>query len=148
MLYYTSMFVASLIAALYTRFFYKAITNINRSVHTSNKRVAITDNSRRYQKERTGFKTCNGTPILSVQEGGAVSSNLGKTRPAKPVVCHNQNTAWLIREKMLSSMNVSYKVRRRVQPEPPTLEMVSKPFSRKVAPWAKDNKTAIRPWKM
>ncbi len=146
MLIYTGIFVASFIAALLARFFYKAITNKNRSVHTSNKRVAITDGASRYQEERTGFMIYGGIPNQSVHEGGVVSSNPGKTHPAKPVVCHNQNTAWLIREKKLFSMNVSYKVRRRVQPEPPTLEMVSKPFSRKAAPWAKDNKTAIRPW--
>lgn len=134
MLFYTSIFVASLIAALLIRSFYKVITNKNRSVHTSNKRVAITDSFGRYQKERTGFKTCNGISVLSVQESRVVSSNLGRTHPAKPAVSHSQDTSWLIREKKLSSMNVSYKVRRRVQPQPPTLEMVSKPFSRKVAP--------------
>jgi hypothetical protein len=148
MLFYTSMFVASLIAALLTRFFYITITNKTRLVHASNKRMAITDSSGRYQKERAGFKTYNGISVLSVQDSGVVSSNLGKAHPAKPVVCHNQNTSWLIREKKLSSINVSYKVRRRVQPEAPTLEKVSKPFSHKVAPWAKDNKTAIRPWKI
>jgi hypothetical protein len=145
MLFYISIVVASLIAILLARFSYKAMTNKNRSVHTSNKRVAITDSSRRYQKERTGFKTYNGIPTLSVQEGGMVYSNPGKTHPAKPVVRHNQNTASLIREKKLLSMNGSYKVRRSIEPEPLTLEMVSKPFRRKVAPRGKGNETAIRP---
>ena len=44
-------------------------------------------------------------------------------------------------------MYESYRARRRAESEPLTLEMVSKPFSRKVAPWAKDNKIAIRAWK-
>ena len=144
MLFYTSIFVVCLIAAHLVGSFYKAITNKNRSVHTSNKRVAITDSSGRYQKERTGFKTCNGLSVLSAQGSGVVS----KTHPAKPAVCHSQDTSWLIREKKISSMNEFYKVRRRVQPEPPTLEVVSKPFSRNADPWEKDNKTAVRPWKM
>jgi hypothetical protein len=135
-----------LIAALYARFFYTAIANKNRSVHTSNKRTAITDSSLRHQKERTGFKINNALPIPSVQEGGLVSSNLGKKHPANPVVCHKLKTARPIHEESLLSMNESYEARRRAESEPPTLEMVSKPFRRKVAPWAKDNKTAIRPW--
>ncbi len=134
MLFYTSIFAVSLIAALYSRFFYTAITNKDSSVHTSNKRIAITDSSRRYQKERTGLKINNGLPIPSVQEGGLVSSSLGKKHPAKPVVSHDQDTARLIREKWLLSMYESCKARRRAEPEPLTLEMVSKPFRRKVAP--------------
>ena len=148
MLFYTSIFVAGLITALHERFFCTTIMNNNRSVHTSNKRIAITDSSRRNQKERTGLKINNDLPIPSVPEGGLVSSNLGNKHPAKPVVCHNQNAARLIREKKLSSMYESYKARRSEEQEPRTLEMVSKPYKRKVAPWAKDNKTAIRPWKM
>jgi hypothetical protein len=147
MLFYMSIFVVILIAALHTRFFYTAIANKNRSVHTSNKRIAITDSSRKYQKERTGFKINNDLPIPSVEEGGLVSLNLGKKHPADPVVCHKLKTARLIYEESLLSMNESYKARCRAESGPPTLEMVSKPFRRKVVPWAKDNKTAIRPWK-
>ena len=148
MLFYKSKFGASLITAIHERFFCKTFTNKNKSVNTSNKRIAITDSSRKCQKERTGLKINNDLPIPSVPEGGLVSSNLGKKHPAKPEVCHNQNSARLIREKKLLAMYESYKARRRVEPEPRTLEMVSKPFSRKVAPWAKDNKIAVRPWKM
>ena len=90
--------------------------------------------------------TYGGIPNQSVQQGGVVFSNARKTHPAKPVVCHNQNTARFIREKRLLSTNGSYKVSREEEPEPRTLEMVSKPFRRKVAPWAKDNKIAIRLW--
>lgn len=139
MLFYISIFVAILIAALHVRFFYTAIANKKRSVHSSNKRIAMTDSSRTYQKERTGF---NDSPIPSVQEGGLVSSH-----PANPVVCHELKTARLIYEETLLSMNESYKAKRRAESESLTLEMVSKPFRRKVAPWAKDNKTAIRPWR-
>jgi len=147
MLFYTSIFVVCLIAAVFIRSLYKAITNISRSVHASNKRVAITGSSGRYPNERTGFKTCNGISVLSAQGSGVVSSNLGKTHPAKPVGSHSQDCSWLVREKKHSSMNVSYKVRRRVKPEPPTLETASKPFNRNAGPWEKDNKTAVRPWK-
>jgi hypothetical protein len=137
MLFYTSIFVAILIAALHARFFHTAIANKNRSAHTSNKRIAITDRSKRYQKERTGFKINNDLPIPSVQEGGLMSSNLGKKHPANPVVCHKLKSARLIYEETLLSMNESYKAKRRAESGPLTLEMVSKPFRRKVAPWAK-----------
>ena len=146
MLFYTSTFIASLVAAILTRFFYQSMTKKSRSVHISNKSIAITDSSRKNKKERTGFKANNGIPVPSVQQGGLVYSNMGKQQPAKPVVFRNQNSASLIREKRLLSMDGYYKVRREAEPEPLTLDMVSKPFRRKVAPWAKDKKIAIRPW--
>jgi hypothetical protein len=146
MLFYISLFAAILSAALCSHFFYTAVANKIRSIHTSNKRIAITDSSRRYQKERVDFKTNYALPIPSVKEGGLVSSNLGKKHPSNPVVCHKLKTARLIYEESHLSMNESLKARRRAESESLTLEMVSKPFRRKVAPWAKDNKTAIRPW--
>jgi len=148
MLFYTSIFVASLITALHERFFCITITNTDRSFHTSNKRIAITDSSKRDQKERPGLKDNSDLPVPSVLEGGLVSSNLGKTHSAKPVVCHDQESARLNREKKLLDMYESYKARRKEEQEPRTLEMVSKPFRREVAPWAKDDKIATRPWKM
>ncbi len=143
MLFYTSIFAVSLIAALFAIFFHKVTTNRNRLIHISNRRVAITAGSRRYQNERTGFRINNGIPATSVHDGGVVSSNLVNTQPVKieicpeptkPEVCDNQNTVRLIREKRLLSMNESYKARCRVEPEPLTLEMVCKPFRREVAP--------------
>ena len=78
----------------------------------------------------------NDLPLLSVQEGGLVSSNLA---PAEPVGCHDQNTARLIREKKLLAMYESYKARRREESEPRTLEMVSKPFRRDADPCEEEN---------
>ncbi len=146
MFIYTGLFVASFISALLAHFLYKAITNKYRSIQISNRRIAITDGASRYKKEGTGFMTYGGLPNQSVQEGGVVSSIPRKTHLTKPVVCHNQNTARLVGEKRHLSMNGSYKVSRKETSERPTLEMVSKPFRRKVEPWAKDNKIAIRPW--
>ena len=130
MLFNTNIFDASLITALHKRFFCTKITDENGSVHASNKQIAITDSSRRDQKERTGIKMNNDLPVTSVPEDGLVSSNLGKKHPAKTVGCHNQNTARLIREEKLLAMYESYKARCRVESEPRTLEMVSKPFRR------------------
>ena len=147
MLFYISMFVAILIAALQARFIFTAITNKNRPVHISDERIVITDSSRTDQKERTGSKANNDLPIPSVPEDGLVSSNLLEKDSAKPEVCHDQDTARLIYEEKLLSLYESYQARRRADSEPLTLEMVSKPFRRKVAPWAKDNRDATRSWK-
>lgn len=134
MLLYTSIFVVSLIAVFYSHFFYTAIRNKNTSVRTSNARIATIDSSERFQKERLGFNINNGLPTRSVQKDESVSSDLDKKHPAKPEVCHDEDTAKLIREKRLLSMYESYKARCEANTEPLTLEMVSKPFKRKVAP--------------
>lgn len=133
MLFYTCIFVGSLIAVLLACSFYRAIANINSSVHSSSKREAITGGARIYQKEMTAITIDNGIPNTSVQKVRVVPSNPGKTGTAKAVDCNDQNTAWLIREKRLLAMNESFKVRRRLEPQPLTLAMVSKPFRRKAA---------------
>ena len=76
-----------------------------------------------------------------------VAMNLDKKSPAEPVVCRNRDASWLIREKKLLSMDRSYKVKRRVEPQALTLEMASKPFRKEVASWAHNDKLAVRPWK-
>ena len=144
MLFYTGIFVAILIVALHAHFFHTAIANKNTSAHTSDEQMAATDSSRRNQKERTGFKINNDLPIPSVQEDGSVSSNLGKKHPANPVDCHDLKTARPIFEEWLLSMNESYKARRRAESGHLTLEMVSKPFTRKADPWVKDGETALK----
>ena len=146
MLIYTGIFLASLMAALLVRNFYIAVAAKSRLVHVSKKPIAKADSSARYQNARAGFKTCNGIPVPTVQQSHKVALNLSKTSPAKPNVCRNRDASWLIHEQKLASMGRSYKVRRRVEPEPLTLEMASKPYRRDVAPWAQNNKIAIRPW--
>ena len=146
MLIYTGIFIASLMAALLVRNFYKAIAAKSRLVHVSKKPITRTDISTRYEEARAGFKTCNRIPVPTVQQSHKVALNLSKTSPAKPNVCRNRDTSWLIHEKKLATMGRSYKVRRRVEPEPLTLEMASKPYRREVASWAQNNKIAIRPW--
>lgn len=133
MLFYTSIFVASLIATLPAIFFYEAIENKVRSVNTTYQRITITDSSRNYQREGTGFKTCNGIPTQPVPEDGMVYSNLGGMPRDKSVDCHNLDTFWLIRENRLLSMYESYTASLTAELEPRTFEMVSKPFRRKVA---------------
>ena len=130
MLFYTGIFAASLIAAFLARFLYRAITSKDTLVHISNKRLAITDGATRYQNERAGYNTCNDISVPSLQDARVVSTNMDKIQPAKLVDCRNQNSASLI--------HGSYEARRKLKPEPLTLEMVSKPFRRKVAPWAKN----------
>ncbi len=147
MLTYTGIFLASLLAALLVRKLYRTVIAECRSAHLSGNRTTVTDSSAKYQKARAGYKTCNGIPVPSLQQSRMVAMNLDKSSPAKPVVCVNRDASWLIREKKVLSMDRSYKVRRRVEPQPLTLEMASKPFRREVASWAHNDKLAVRPWK-
>jgi len=147
MLTYTGIFLASLLAALLVRKLYRTVIAECRSAHLSGNRTTVTDSSANYQKARAGYKTCNGIPVPSLQQSRMVAMNLDKSSPAKPVVCVNRDASWLIREKKVLSMDRSYKVKRRVEPQPLTLEMASKPFRREVASWAHNDKLAVRPWK-
>ena len=147
MLTYAGILLASLVAALLVRHLYTAVVAKSRSAHLSTRRVIVTDSSTRYKKARAGYKTCNGVTVPSIQQSRMIAMNLDKSSPAKPVVCRNPDTSWRVREKKLLSMDRSYKVRRRVEPQPLTLEMASKPFRREVASWAHNNKLADRPWK-
>lgn len=147
MLTYAGIFLASLIAALIVRHLYTVVVVKSRPAHLSTRRIKVTDTSSRYKKTRAGYKTCNGVTVPSTSQSRMVAMNLDKSSPAKPVVCQNPDASWLIREKKLLSMNRSYKVKRRVEPQPLTLEMASKPYRREVASWAHNNKLAVRPWK-
>jgi len=147
MLTYTGIFLASLLVAFFVRNFYKVVMAKSRSAHQSTRRTIVSDSSTKYQKVRTGHKTCNGVPVPSLQESRMVAMNLDNKSPAAPVVCRNRDASWLIREKKLLSMDRSYKVKRRVEPQPLTLEMASKPFRKEVASWAHNDKLAVRPWK-
>jgi len=125
MLFYTIIFVASLIATLFANLSYKAISNKVRSVNTTYQRITITDSSRDYQRKMT-------EPTQPAQDDGVVFSPPGKMSPGEFVACRNQDTTWLVREQKLLSMYESYTARRSAESEPLTLEMISKPFRRSV----------------
>jgi len=147
MILYTGIFLASLVSALLARNVYKAVVAKDRQVQAINKRTAVMESPAKYKKARAAFNTCNGIPIPSVQESQVAAMNLGKSNPAKPVVCQKRDASWLVHEQKAAPAGKSYKVKRRVEPVVPTLEMTSKPFRREVAPWATNNKIAVRPWK-
>lgn len=146
MLLYTSLFVAILTATLCARFFFTAISNKDRPIRNSNKQRAKADSTGRYQKEETDFRFDNSFRVPSVPEGGYESTNVRKKHPVNPVVDHNLKSARDIYEERLLSMNKSYKARRRKESGHLKLELVCKPFTRKAAPWAKDNRTSARPY--
>lgn len=148
MLTYTGIFLASLVTALLARYFVKALTNKSGMLRAYQNQIAITDHSTKYEKAMVGINTCNGVPVPSLQQSRIVAMNLSKTAPAKPGFVRNPEASWLVQEKILASMGRSYKVRRRVEPVPLTLEKASQPFRREVAPWAQNNKMATRPWKV
>jgi hypothetical protein len=147
MLTYAGILLASLTAALLVGQLFKAAVAKSRSANLSTKRVIVPDNSTSYKKARAGYKTCNGVTVPSKQQSRMVAMSLDKSSPAQPVVCRNPDASWLVRENKLLSMQRSYKVKRRVEPQPLTLEKASKPFRREVASWAQNNKLAVRPWK-
>jgi len=142
MLFYTTIFLASLVALLAARLVYKAVSlsykavsKSGRSTHVSNQRVAITASASGHQRKAVDRKAAFGNLIPVDRNGHVKAWNEARTNAALTNVNRNQDTAWLLREKKLVSVGNTYKVKRRVVPATPTLDMVSKPWRRKVAPW-------------
>ena len=143
MLIYTSLFLASLVVLVVARIIFKAISSgykvvseYGKSADRSNARFAIAENTPGYQKSGKTRKASIEalTPLDMVSRETAWNS--AKTRATAHRARHNQDSAWLLREEKLAPAAAGkvFKVRRRVTPEPLTLEMVSKPWRRKVAP--------------
>jgi len=142
MFIYTSLFLASLAALLVARLVYKttfsgykAVSKPVKRVYRSNARAVFTDSTPAYQKNGKVRKASTDTLIPLDRAGHVMAWNLARTQADSPQIRHNQNTAWLVREKKLASVGDVYKVRRRVAPKPVTLDIVSKPWRREVAPW-------------
>jgi len=152
MLFYTTIFLASLFALLVARLLYKAVSLLykavsksGRSAHVSNRRVAITSSASGHQKKAVVRKAAFGNLIPVDRNGHVKAWNQAGTNAALPNVNRTQDTAWLLREKKLVSAGNAYKVKRRVVPATPTLDMVSKPWRRKVAPWILNPEWASEP---
>ena len=144
MFIYTSLFLASLVLLLVARFIYKAIcsgfnvvSESAKSINRTNARAAFADGGPGYQKNGKLRKASNDALIPLDRVNRETAWSLATTCATAPETLHNQNTTWLLREKKLelASAGKTFKVRRRVTPEPLTLDMVSKPWRRKVAPW-------------
>jgi len=142
MFIYTSLFLASLAVLLVARLVYKAIfsgykavSKPGKPVYRPNARAVFTDSTPGYQKNGKVRKASTDELFPLDRASNATVWNLARTNPYTPQIQQNQNTAWLVREKRLASVGEVYKVRRRVAPKPQTLDIVSKPWKRKVAPW-------------
>jgi len=142
MFIYTSLLLASLVALLVARLVYrttfsgyKAVSKPVKRVYRSNARVIFSDSTSGYQKTGKVRKASTDALIPSDRASNATVWNLARTNPCTPQIHQDQNIAWLVREKKLASVGEVYKVRRRVDPRPVTLDIVSKPWRREVAPW-------------
>lgn len=147
MLIYTTILIASLIVAVLARLFFTEASNKSLSLYGSNEGIAISTGARAYKSRKAYHQTRSSALVPSGEDFRVTAWNQEKTHPVTPIVRCNRDTSWLLREKKLVSVGNTYKVKRRVEPTAPTLDLVSKPFRRKPAPWAHDNKLAIRPWK-
>lgn len=133
MLFYTVMFVACLVATLIVSFLYKAVAQNARMADASYERITTTSDSRDYQRKRAPTKTCKSFATNTVPELEMVFSKWSRMSPDGLLPCLNQDTSWVVREKRLLSMCESYAARRSNESKPMTLDMISKPFRRKVS---------------
>jgi hypothetical protein len=172
MLFYTAIFLASLIAVLvpyliYKAGFlsYKAVSRASEKLGSSEKRYAHAANASGHLNCGIGNKAVT-RPLVSAGANNHVTAwNLAKTHPVIDKFDNSKKPVWPPREAISTSVGKASKVRRyEGGPKIQTLDMVSKPFRRKVdskssaaaankkcsmqkgAPMKSGAKTASKPW--
>jgi len=155
MLFYTGIFLAILIALLVARLiykavflFYKAVSSASEQLGSSDKRFAISANDSGHLTCGAGNKAVTGPLITPGANNHVTAWNLAKTHPVVNEVNDSKNNVWPPRETIGASVGRAFKVTRYDGgPKRQTLDMVSKPFRRNVAPDTPTPETASNPLK-
>jgi hypothetical protein len=142
MFYFITSLVGGLVVLLAVTLIYKAIkivfksvSNFIRPVSGTCEPVTIRNSSAGPQKKSKKSKAVHDSLIPLDRRNHEMTGNWTKTHPVDPDPHRNQNFEWLLHERKSALVQDSYTVRRRCTPTPPTLDMVSKPFRHKRAPW-------------
>ena len=153
MLSYITLLAASLAVLLAVYLIYKTIyivfksvSNFIRPVRGTYEPVTIRNSSAGPQKKSKISNAVHDSLIpLDRRRIHETARNRTKTHPVDPDLHSNQNFDWLLRERKSALAEDSYTVKRRFTPPPPTLEMVSKPFSHERAPWVLEHEASRKP---
>lgn len=100
---YSTLILASLIAAMLALFFYRLISHATKSASRARKRQNQASNIHAEQKAHAWRRAV----------GNVATSDAAQTSPAMPAGNHSQNNVWPYREKRLSTVGSAYKVRRK-----------------------------------
>jgi hypothetical protein len=142
MLSYATLLLVSLGALLAVTLIYKTIQLIYKSASRfcspasrSNKQAIFKKHSSMRPRNSTISSAIDGSLAPMERRIQKASWNEVSVNAVNSGGNGNQDFAWLKREKTSALSEKSYSVKRRYTPKTPTLESVSKPFKRKVAPW-------------
>ncbi len=141
MLFYTSLFIASLLAALVILWAYHAIADVGQALFKSMLPGAKNNGPTRHLGTHTMRPTINGTPTPWGWKSHDTPENMAKTHAAKPASMRDNpyvasgasqpkltSSGWVHREERSELGGKAYKV------------------TRKVSATAEGFKTADRPW--
>lgn len=140
MLFYTGVFLASLFAVLVPFFIYKAVLFSYKAVSKASKKLGSSDKRFAHASNASGHLNCGigkkavTRPLATAGANNHVTAwNLAKTHPVIDKVDNSKKPVWPPREAISTSVGKASKVRRyEGGPKIQTLDMVSKPFRRKV----------------
>ena len=124
---------------------FKSVSNFIKPVSGTCERVTIRNSSAGPQKKSKMSHAVHGSMIPLERRNHETAWNRTETHNVDPDPHRNQDFDWLLRERKSVLVDGSYTVRRRFTPPPPTLEMVSKPFSHKPAPWVPGYEASRKP---
>ena len=147
MLFYTSIFLASLLVAglIYKAVILssKAVSKASGQVSSSEGRFAISANASGYQNNGALSKAVTCASITPSANNHVTAWNMDNLRPVKNKVSHIKNNVWPPAAAIGASFDRATQVTRYDGgPKKVTLDMVSKPYRRNVAPDALTPETA------
>ena len=124
---------------------FKSVSNFIKPVSGTCERVTIRNSSAGPQKKSKISNAIHGSMIPLDRRNHETARDRTETHNVNPDPHRNQGFDWLLRERKSALVEDSYTVRRRFTAPPQTLEMVSKPFSHKPAPWVLEYEASRKP---
>ena len=146
---YITLFLGSLVALLAVTLIFKTIYLVFKSVSNSKRPVSVAyepvtircSSAGRHKKSKIS-NAVHDSLIPLDRKNHETAWNWTETHPTNPDAQRNQNFDWLVHERKSALDEDSYTVRRRYTPAAAKLEMVSKPFRHKRAPWVQEHEAS------
>ena len=109
---YTTIFLASLLAALVVLHLYKKISDVSRSIYQSKKRIRRSNAIMGFQNKKAAH-TRAASAIPSGNNSRAATRNLTGKHPSVPQAQGEQGASWPYRENKSVTIGSAYKVKRK-----------------------------------
>jgi len=124
---YSTIFLASLIAALVALYIYKFISDTTRSIYRSRKRIRRSNTLMGFQDNKAVY-TSAASVMYSGHNSRNTTRNLAIKHAAAPQGHREQGTSWPYRENKSVTIGSAYKVRRKTKTDIHDKESDGKPW--------------------